>query len=120
MDLEKRVDEHDVRIRKLEESDIKQQMQLQEIKTSQIEIKNMLLERDKKDTEREKRDIENQKSNNQMMQKLISDLTESITDTIKSNNSDNTYSKKQFWIFLGSGLALIGSVIILVGKYFGL
>lgn len=118
MDLEKKVDEHDVRIRKLEESDIKQQMQLQEIKTSQIEIKNMLLERDKKDTEREKRDIENQKSNNEMMQGLIENLTSSITDTIKSNNNDNTYSKKQFWIFLGSIVGIFGTIVLILDKLF--
>lgn len=102
MDLEKRVDDHDIRIMVLEKNDIKQQMKLQEIQTSQVEIKNLLLEQDK--------------NNNKMMQDLVKNLTESITDTVKSNNNDNTYTKKQIWIFIGIILTIFGSVIAIIDK----
>lgn len=120
MDLEQRVDEHELRLRKLETNNIEMQMQMRDISKGQVEIKNMLLERDKRDMEREKSDAKLQEKNQEMMQDLITNLTESMTDTIKSNNSDNTYSKKQFWIFLGSAVVLLSGIVALIGKYFGL
>lgn len=113
MNIEERVDEHEVRLRKLETNSVEMQMQMKDIQKSQLEIKNMLLERDKND-------VKLQEKNQEMMQELITNLTESITETVKSNNSDNTYTKKQIWLFLGGLIGLASGIITIVGHYFGL
>lgn len=111
MDIEQRVDEHELRLRKLETNNIEMQMQIKDIQKSQVEIKNMLLEQDKNNTKI-------QEKNQELMEDLVKNLTASITDTVKSNNNDNTYSKKQFWIFLGSIVGIFGTIVLILDKLF--
>lgn len=93
--------DHEGRIRKLEESDIRQQIQLANIEKSQAEIKVMI-----NDTSREQ-------------QKTLKDFTEQILNTFTKNLSDDNttknkvkfYNTKQFW-------AIVASVITAAVAFF--
>lgn len=98
--------DHEIRIRKLEESDIKQQMQLQEIKTSQVEIKNMLLE--------------NKASADDRMDGYVKTITDTLTNAVKgavsTHNNVELLSNKQFWLILGGFGTALTLIITLIGK----
>ena len=95
--------DHEQRLRKLEESDIKQQVKLQEIQTSQIEIKNMLLEQ--------------KQDSSKAMEKYMEKITNSLTDTIKNNNNRKTFSNKQMWAIIGTLITGLGTGLGLILKF---
>lgn len=82
-----RLDDHEIRIRKLEESDVKQQIQLANIEKSQSEIKLMINE-----------------GNNKLLEALISNNT--TTNKIKVSD------RKEFWALVS---LIVGAVLAYLG-----
>ena len=101
MELKEQLQDHEQRLRKLEESDIRQQIQLANIEKSQSEIKLMI----------------NEQSKDQ--QKTLKDFTETILATFTTNlqNDNNTknnvkfYNTKQFWGVFGTLVGILGSIV---------
>lgn len=93
--VEKILDDHENRIRRLEESDIRQQVQLAEIQKSQSEVKLLVME------------------SNSEQRKTLNDFTKTMIDTFagtikhnnKTNNSIRLIDRKEFW---GSVAAIVG------------
>lgn len=97
--LEKQVDDHENRLRRLEESDVQQRIQLTNIEKSQSDIKLMLSEQIKE------------------QQRNFNDFTKNTIDHFKNREEENNkvefYNTKQFW---GIVSLLIGGLL----AYFGL
>ena len=81
------MDDHEVRIRKLEESDVKQQIQLANIEKSQSEIKLMINE-----------------GNNKLLEALISNNT--------TANKIKVSDRKEFWALVS---LIVGAVLAYLG-----
>ena len=79
--------DHEKRIRKLEESDIRQQIQLANIEKSQAEIKVMISENSR----------EQQKTLNDFTNKILTAFTSNVKDTTKTKNKIQFYNTKEFW-----------------------
>lgn len=82
-----RLDDHEIRIRKLEESDVKQQIQLANIEKSQSEIKLMINE-----------------GNNKLLEALISNNT--------TANKIKVSDRKEFWALVS---LIVGAVLAYLG-----
>lgn len=82
-----RIDDHELRIRKLEESDIKQQIQLANIERSQSEIKLMINE-----------------GNNKLLEALI--------DNNSAGNKIKLSDRKELW---GLASLIIGAILAYFG-----
>lgn len=93
--------DHEVRIRKLEESDIKQQIQSANIEKSQAEIKLLINEISK----------EQRNTLNDFTDKILTSFTYNICEDNKTKNKVKFYRTKQFW-------ALISSIATAVITYF--
>lgn len=100
MDLEKKYDDHEIRIRKLEESNIKQEMQLQEISKGQLELKNLM--------------YESQREQSKLVSTMTSNIVDSLTETVNSNNTNNNTNTVKFWVIIGSLVALASTIIVTV------
>lgn len=98
------IKDHEVRIRKLEESNIKMELQLNEISKGQVELKNLMYETQK----------ENRKSDELMMSKVTDALTSTFKSTIQTDNNIKLTDRKEFWGILGT---IIG-VGVMVAQYF--
>lgn len=100
MELRDQVNDHEQRLRKLEESDLKQQIQLANIEKSQAEIKCLINE------------------NSREQQKTLNDFTNKVLDTFtnekKSEGEEKFYNTKQFWAIISATVAAI--VAFLIGK----
>ena len=96
--LEQTVMEHEKRLRKLEESDIKQQLKLSNIEKSQSDIKLMINETSK----------EQQKAYKEVTNKLI----DTLTDREKTNNKNSIYNTKQFWAGVGAIIGILANVAL--------
>ncbi|MCT8978859.1 hypothetical protein N4T77_19975 [Clostridium sp. CX1] len=93
--------DHEKRIRRLEESDIEQRMQLASIEKSQAEIKLMINENSK----------EQQKTLNEFTEKIVTTFTSNITEDNKTKNKIKFYNTKEFW-------AITAAVVTAVVAYF--
>lgn len=100
MELREQVNDHEQRLRKLEESDLKQQIQLANIEKSQAEIKCLI------------------NDNTREQQKTLNDFTNKVLDTFttdkKSKGEERFYNTKQFWAIISATVATI--VAFLIGK----
>lgn len=100
MELRDQVNDHEQRLRKLEESDLKQQIQLANIEKSQAEIKCLI------------------NDNTREQQKTLNDFTNKVLDTFttdkKSKREERFYNTKQFWAIISATVAAI--VAFLIGK----
>lgn len=99
--IEKQLDDHGVRIKRLEESDIRNQMLLSEIQKSQAELKVLVIETTK----------EQNKSLEKFTDKMIDTVTTVINNTVTTNNSIKLTDRKEFW---GVVVALVGIVTAIV------
>lgn len=79
--------DHECRIRKLEESDIRQQIQLANIEKSQAEIKVMINETSK----------EQQKTLKDFTEQILNTFTKNLSEDNSIKNKVNFYNTKQFW-----------------------
>ena len=95
--------DHENRIRKLEESDIRQQIQLANIEKSQSDIKLMINENTK----------EQRKTLNDFTAKILDTFTNNIRNDNIINNDIKFYKTKEFWTIMG----LIVTAIL--GYFFG-
>lgn len=95
--------DHEVRIRKLEENDIRQQVQLGEIQKSQAELKVLVMDTSK----------EQQKTLNEFTEKILTTFTKSISTDNKTKNKIKFYNTKEFWAI---GAAVITALIALLSK----
>lgn len=93
--------DHETRIRKLEDSDIKQQIQLANIEKGNAEIKLMI-----NDITREQRI-----TLNDFTSKMLNTFTQNIKEDNKTKNKVKFYNTKQFWIALGTVLSILSSII---------
>ncbi|CAM2939031.1 hypothetical protein HAHI6034_05820 [Hathewaya histolytica] len=91
--------DHEKRIRKLEESDLQQRIQLSNIEKSQSEIKAMISETSK----------EQQKTLNEFTLKILS----TFTDKNKKDGDLKFYNTKQFWAIAAS---IVTAVIAFFNK----
>ncbi|CAG7840008.1 hypothetical protein CLOHAE12215_01424 [Clostridium haemolyticum] len=98
------IKEHEIRIRKLEESNIKMELQLNEISKGQVELKNLMYETQK----------ENRKSDELMMNKVTDALTSTFKSTIQTDNNIKLTDRKEFWGVLGT---IIG-IGVMIAQYF--
>lgn len=98
------IKEHEIRIRKLEESNIKMELQLNEISKGQVELKNLMYETQK----------ENRKSDELMMNKVTDALTSTFKSTIQTDNNIKLTDRKEFWGILGT---IIG-IGVMIAQYF--
>lgn len=93
--------DHEGRIRKLEESDIRQQIQLANIEKSQAEIKVMINESSR----------EQQRTLNEFTEKILNTFTSNITDDNKTKNKIKFYNTKEFW-------AITAAIVVAIVAYF--
>lgn len=93
--------DHESRIRKLEESDIRQQIQLSNIEKSQAEIKVMI-----NDTSKEQ-----QKTLKEFTEQILNTFTKNLSEDNAIKNKVKFYNTKQFW-------AIVASVITAVVAFF--
>lgn len=101
MDELEMLKDHEGRIRKLEDSDIKQQIQLANIEKGNAEIKLMI-----NDITREQRN-----TLNDFTAKMLSTLTQSVKEDNKTKNKVKFYNTKQFWAVLLALVGILSSVI---------
>lgn len=119
MDMEHQMQDHENRIRKLEESDIRQQIQLANIEKSQAEIKVMINETSKEQTKNmndimdKQQNIMNDTMDKQQntMNEMLNKIVDTFTDGEKNNHEERFYEKKQFWGFIMALVAIASSVI---------
>lgn len=95
--------DHEARIRKLEESDIRQQIQLANIEKSQAEIKVMINESSK----------EQQKTLNAFTDKILTAFTGNLRDDNKTKNKIKFYNTKEFWVIAAT---IVTAAIALLTK----
>ncbi|EDS77073.1 conserved hypothetical protein [Clostridium botulinum C str. Eklund] len=98
------IKDHEARIRKLEESNIKMELQLNEISKGQVELKNLMYETQK----------ENRKTSEMMMSKVTDALTSTFQSTINTDNNIKLTDRKEFWGILGT---IIG-IGFMIAQYF--
>lgn len=107
--LEKKIDDHEDRLRRLEESDVQQRIQLTNIEKSQVDIKLMM-------SEQTKEQIKQSKEQQQMLNSFTSDMLNYFKE--KDNKLENMngeikfYNTKQFWVIIS---LIAGGVL----TYFG-
>lgn len=99
--LESQVKDHEIRIKQLEESDLKQQIQFANIEKSQAEIKVMITENNR----------DNQRTLNEFTQKILETFTTNINNDNIAKNEVKFYNTKQFWAILTTIMTVLGSVI---------
>jgi len=102
MDLEKKYDDHEIRIRKLEESNVKQEMQLQEISKGQLELKNLM--------------YESQREQTKLLDNVTTNIVNSLTETVNSNNTNNNTNTIKFWVVISAIVALASTIIVTIYK----
>lgn len=95
------LDKHDHRIRKLEESDIRQQIQLANIEKSQSEIKLMINEQSR----------EQQKTLRDFTETMLTTFTTNIQNDNKTKNNVQFYNTKKFWALLISLTGILSSIV---------
>lgn len=86
--------DHENRIRKLEESDIRQQIQLANIEKSQAEIKVMI-----NDTSKEQ-----QKTIKEFTEQILNTFTKNLSDDNTTKNKVEFYNTKRFWAIVASAI----------------
>jgi hypothetical protein len=86
------IQDHENRIRKLEESDVRQQIQLANIEKSQAEIKVMITENSK----------EQHKTLTDFTEKILNTFTSNICEDNKTKNKIKFYNTKEFWAIAAS------------------
>ncbi len=98
MDMEHQIQDHENRIRKLEESDIRQQIQLANIEKSQAEIKVMINETSKEQTKNMNEIMDKQQNimNDTMdkQQNTMNEMLNKIVDTF--TDGEKIITKKDF------------------------
>jgi hypothetical protein len=100
--MQVQLQDHENRLRKLEESDIRQQIQLANIEKGNAEIKVMINESNK--------DFRSDLKENQTV------LLEIIKDNNNTNKTIKLNNNKQTWTTIASILALIGTIIAYIFK----
>ena len=107
MYLEKQVDDHESRLRRLEESDVQQRIQLTNIEKSQSDIKLMLSEQTK----------EQQKVLNDFTRDTFGYFKEKESVVEKNKQEIRFYNTKQFWVVISS---IFTAIITGILTYLGL
>lgn len=108
--IDRQLSDHEARLRRLEESDVEQRLELAGISRSQAEIKLLMSEQSK----------ENMKQS-EKQQDMLNNFTNQMLDYFKTKenkNDDNNnklkfYNTKQFW-------GIISAIVTGVLMYFGL
>lgn len=104
--IDKQLNDHECRLRRLEESDVAQRIELSSISKSQAEIKLMMSEQSKEAMKQSEK-----------QQDTLNAFTENMLDYFKGKDNKNNemkfYNTKQFW-------GIIGAVVTGVLMYFGL
>ncbi|MCD3254351.1 hypothetical protein [Clostridium botulinum] len=100
MDIENRVDNHEVRIKKLEESNVKMELQLQEISKGQSDLKALI--------------YATQQSTQDVLKESYQKMIDTVTSTINTDNNIKLTDRKEFWGILGT---IIG-VGVMIAQYF--
>lgn len=90
--------DHECRLKKLEESDVRQQVQLANIEKSQSEIKLMINDSNK----------EQQNTLHEFTEKILTTFTNNLTNDNKTNNKIKFYNRKELWAVVG----IIGGALI--------
>ncbi|MEW9096526.1 MAG: hypothetical protein AB2417_15715 [Clostridiaceae bacterium] len=111
MDIEKhlqsQVKDHEIRIRQLEDSDVRQQIQLANIEKSQAEIKVMINESSR---EQQKALNDNQKTLNEFTERILDTFTNNINNDNKTKNEVEFHNTKQFWAIVATLMTIFSSI----------
>jgi hypothetical protein len=130
--IEKQLSDHENRLRRLEESDVAQRIELSAIGKSQAEIKLMMAEQSKENMKQSEKqqdmlngftsqmlDYFKEKERRELEQKAkekVEELKEKKANN-KINNQIKFYKTKQFWTLLGTlATGILGGIL----TYFGL
>ncbi|WP_052113128.1 hypothetical protein [Clostridium novyi] len=100
MNLENKVDEHETRIKKLEESNLKMEIQLNEISKGQSDLKALI--------------YATQQNTQDMLKESYQKMINTLTSTIQTDNNIKLTDRKEFWGVLGT---IIG-VGVMIAQYF--
>lgn len=103
--LEKKIDDHEMRLRRLEESDVQQRIQLTNIEKSQSDLKFMITEQSKVATEQS---VKQQDALNNFTKEMIG----YFQNKELKNDDSKFYNTKQFWAIVSM---LVGGLLC----YFG-
>ena len=130
--IEKQLSDHENRLRRLEESDVAQRIELSAIGKSQAEIKLMMAEQSKENMKQSEKqqdmlngftsqmlDYFKEKERRELEQKAkekVEELKEKKANN-KINNQIKFYKTKQFWTLLGT---LVTGILGGILTYFGL
>jgi len=119
--IEKQLSDHENRLRRLEESDVQQRIELSNISKSQSEIKLMMSEQAKeqmKQTEKQQDTLNNfTKDMFNYFKEKENNKDKIEVKTIEENFKIKFYRTKQFWTIIGSVITgVLGGVL----AYFGL
>lgn len=107
--LEKKIDDHEDRLRRLEESDVQQRIQLTNIEKSQADIKLMMSEQSK---EQVKQSREQQNMLNDFTTNMLNYFKDKDIKTEEHTNDIKFYNTKQFWVIAS---LIIGGVLTYLG-----
>ncbi|MCD3240821.1 hypothetical protein G8T75_12725 [Clostridium botulinum D/C] len=100
MDIENRVDNHESRIKKLEESNIKMELQLQEISKGQSDLKALI--------------YATQQSTQDVLKESYQKMIDTFKSTINTDNNIKLTDRKEFWGIVGT---IIG-IGVMIAQYF--
>lgn len=98
--FDKRLDDHETRIRGLEESNYKQEIQLKNIEVGQMRIENKLMEQGTKTGE--------------SLEKITTSLVSMLVDDNSTKNKIKLTDRKEFW----GAVAIILGIAITVANFF--
>lgn len=104
--VEKILDDHENRIRRLEESDIRQQVQLAEIQKSQSEVKLLVMESNK----------EQSKTLSEFMKTMLDSMTSTIKENNKTKNKIKLLDKKETWVAISTLIGILSAVVTYLTK----
>lgn len=104
--LEKKIDDHESRLRRLEESDVQQRIQLTNIEKSQSDLKLMITEQSKMTNEQS---IKQQDALNNFTKEMIG----YFQNKELKNEDTKFYNTKQFWAIISM---IVGGILC----YFGI
>ncbi|WP_252241700.1 hypothetical protein [Clostridium sp. ZBS18] len=108
--VEKQLTDHENRLRRLEESDVQQRIQLTNIEKSQSDIKLIITEQSKEQIKQSK---DQQMMLNDFTIKMVDYFKDKDIEENKSENEIKFYNTKQFW-------AIISMIIGGIATYLGL
>ena len=103
-----RLNDHETRLRKLEENDIKLQMELKEISKGQVKLENLIYEMDK---DHSKKLDDFTKRNEDITKTILEAFTNKINKDTETENKIKLTDRKEFWAVIVAITGVLTSVV---------